>query len=265
MSNDRSQDAEIVSMKCYKSTMQHSAISQLETYWQGLRNGRVVPSRSDVDPRGIDQALEYAFILERIAPGMARFRLAGMHLNDLMGMEVRGMPITSFFVPDARRQISDALEHVFEEPSIARFKLVAERGIGKPQAEAELIILPLKSDLGDISRALGCLVCPGEIGRTPRRFSVEEYGVEPLVAGVEPAGSQLLRSNKPKPMPTPPTPEKASGFAEPLHPLTGTAPSRSPSLSTTGAPKTPVAAAPKDDKPGKATHVPWLRLVTPDE
>jgi hypothetical protein len=230
--------------------MKHSAISQLEAYWQGLRNGRVVPSRSDVDPRGIDRALEYAFILERIAPGMARFRLAGMHLNDLMGMEVRGMPITSFFVPDARRQISDALEHVFEEPSIARFKLVAERGIGKPQNEAELVILPLKSDLGDISRALGCLVCPGEIGRTPRRFSVEEFGVEPLIAGVEPAGSPLLRPASPS-TDTPDT-EQAAGFAEPSHPLTGIAPARGDAAEKTG-------------KPGKATHVPWLRLVSSDD
>lgn len=248
MANDWSQDADIVSLKCYKSTMQHSAISQLEAYWHGLRSGRVVPNRSDVDPRGIDRALEYAFILERIAPGMARFRLAGMHLNDLMGMEVRGMPITSFFVPDARRQISDALEHVFEEPSIARFKLVAERGIGKPQNEAEMIILPLKSDLGDVSRALGCLVCEGEIGRTPRRFSVADINVEPLIAGVEPTGAPLVRS------PLKETHnEHVSGFAEPKAPMTGSVPPKADDDDET------------DVKPGKPTHVPWLRLVSTDD
>ena len=252
MANDRSEDAEIVSLKKYKTVMQHSAISQVEAYWHGLRAGRVVPNRSDVDPRGINNALEYAFILERIAPGMARFRLAGMHLNDLMGMEVRGMPITSFFVPDARRQISDALEHVFEEPSIARFKLTAERGIGKPQAEAELIILPLKSDLGDISRALGCLVCQGEIGRSPRRFSVDEMAVEPLIAGVEPAGSTLIRPTR-KPAETPLI-ERIPGFAEHRAPFAGE--------------PTPRAIQPNAsdaEKPGKATHVPWLRLVSSDD
>ncbi|MEM1421046.1 MAG: PAS domain-containing protein, partial [Pseudomonadota bacterium] len=61
--------------------MQHPGLSLVEAYWEGLRAGRLVPRRADVDPRGIDQALEYSFILERIAPGMARFRLAGMHLN----------------------------------------------------------------------------------------------------------------------------------------------------------------------------------------
>ncbi|MEM1360171.1 MAG: PAS domain-containing protein [Pseudomonadota bacterium] len=189
--------------------MQHPTLSTVEAYWEALREGRLVPRRADVDPRGIDRALENAFILERIAPGMARFRLAGMHLNDLLGMEVRGMPLTSFFTPDARRQVSDALEHVFEEPASARFQLIAERSIGKPAMEAELILLPLKSDLGDVSRALGCLVSTGEIGRTPRRFDVAEVKVTPLLtqsdqaAPIEPEPSKTENSFA------------AQGFSEP--------------------------------------------------
>lgn len=210
MTNQGLRTAEIISLKCYRSTMQHHAISQLEAYWQGLRCGRLVPNRSDVDPRGIETALEFAFILERISPGMARFRLAGMHLNELMGMEVRGMPITAFFAPDTRRQVSDALEHVFEEPALARISLRGERGMGRSPITAELIILPLRSDLGDISRALGCLVCDGEIGRTPRRFDVCDLQLEPLFAGVAPRGAPL-RVAPASPMarrcqPTPPHP-----------------------------------------------------------
>ena len=37
-----------------------------------------------------------------MAPSVARFRLAGAHLSELMGMEVRGMPMTALFLPDAR-------------------------------------------------------------------------------------------------------------------------------------------------------------------
>lgn len=170
-----------MSLTEYRGTMQHPSLSLVEAYWEGLRAGRLLPRRAEVDPRGIDRALEFAFILERIAPGMARFRLAGMHLNDLMGMEVRGMPLTSFFAPDARRTISDTLEHVFEEPATARLSLSAERGIGKPAMEAELLLLPLKSDLGDISRLLGCLVAKGDIGRTPRRFTVTDTRLIPLL------------------------------------------------------------------------------------
>ncbi len=66
-----------------------SQINEVEAYWYGLRSGRVVPFRSEIDPRGIERALPYTFILERIAPGLARFRLAGSHLNDLLGMSAR--------------------------------------------------------------------------------------------------------------------------------------------------------------------------------
>lgn len=176
--------------------MRHPALSQVEAYWEGLRGTRIAPLRSEVDPRGIDRALEHAFILERIAPGVARFRLAGMHLNDLMGMEVRGMPLTSFFTPTGRPAVSDALGHVFEQPAKAEFDLRGERG--QAEMTGQMILLPLRSDLGDISRALGCLITNGQIRRAPHRFEIAGSRIEPLAEGqatVRPAQYAL----RPKP------------------------------------------------------------------
>lgn len=170
----------VVSFSEVRGNMTFPAISEVRAYWEGLRNGRQVPMRSDVDPRGIERALEHAFILERVAPKVARFRLAGMHLTDLMGMEVRGMPMTSFFTPAARMAASDAVEQVFAGPAVAELTLTAETGFGKPALEARMLILPLQSDLGDISRALGCLVADGRIGRAPRRFEIAEAAVRAL-------------------------------------------------------------------------------------
>lgn len=167
----------IVSFSGFRKDMKFPAMSEVRAYWEALRNGRTVPMRSDVDPRGIERSLEHAFILERIAPQMARFRLAGMHLTDLMGMEVRGMPTTALFAPAARAAAAGALEQVFCGPAVVELALVAETGFGKPPLEARLLLLPLQSDLGDISRALGCLVAEGHIGRTPRRFDICETQV----------------------------------------------------------------------------------------
>ncbi len=207
-------DANVVSLFGSEPMTYHPAIKQVEAYWEGLRGGRLLPLRSEIDPRGIERALEHAFVLERVAPGIARFRLAGMHLNDLMGMEVRGMPLTTFFTPDARRMVSDALEHVFEEPATVRFHLVAEPGVGKPALSAELLILPLRSDLGDVSRALGILVSKGETGRTPRRFSIAA------------ADTRTIRANRPHfddrraPRPAPVSvPEPVEGFADKAAPF----------------------------------------------
>ncbi|MCA0920718.1 PAS domain-containing protein [Pseudooceanicola nanhaiensis] len=157
------------------------AIAEVEAYWQALRAGRLVPRRSDIDPRGIERALEYAFVLERIAAGLARLRIAGTHLSDLMGMEVRGMPLSTFFTPESRAQVGEVLEQVFDSPAIATLTLTAERGIGKPALEGKVILLPLMSDLGDVTRVLGCLATQGAVGRAPRRFEITGVETRPLL------------------------------------------------------------------------------------
>lgn len=213
----------IVTLARAEGAMHYRSLAHVRAYWEALRKGRQVPGRAEVDPRGIEQALEFAFIAERIAPGMARFRLAGMHLNDLMGMEVRGMPLSAFFAPEARKRISDVVEAVFQGPEVAEVTLQAEAGIGKPPLTARLLILPLKSDLGDVNRALGCLASDGQIGRSPRRFTITSVQMSKITAGVpvEPGTVQPVN-------PVPPLPEtnRLPGLAEPgrgfAHPAAGT-------------------------------------------
>jgi hypothetical protein len=137
-----------------------------------MRGGRLVPARVDIDPRGLNGVLGQAFVLERIATGLARFRVAGSHLGELMGLEVRGMPLSSIFVPEARQTLADAIQSCFDDPAVIRIRLAAEGGFGRQALSGEMILLPLRSDLGDITRALGAVQMTGKIGRAPRRLSV---------------------------------------------------------------------------------------------
>lgn len=164
-------------------------LNQIEGYWTALRGNRPMPLRSEIDPRGLKGALEYCFVLERIAPGLARMRVAGSHLGDLMGMEVRGMPISSFLDADSRQAFGEMLEEVFETPATATVTLVSEQGFGRPVMTARMILMPVKSDLGDTSRILGGFVTDGDIGRSPRRFKVQRIKISPIVAKEMPAPS----------------------------------------------------------------------------
>jgi hypothetical protein len=192
-----SSDQTIISLAKFREQAQQGALAQIEAYWEGLRNGRIMPSRSEVDPRAISGALEHAFVLERVARGVGRFRLAGMHLNDVLGMEVRGMPLTALILPESRDEMSAALTAVFDEPAIVRLTLVSDTGLGRSPMEARMILMPLRSDLGDVSRVLGCFVAEGKIGRAPRRFGVTSqsrktligYGEGRPVAPVAPLGA----------------------------------------------------------------------------
>ena len=192
-------EANVVSLTRARMDMRFPVITEVHAYWEALRNGRPLPMRSEVDPRGIERALENAFVLERIAPGMARFRLAGMHLNDLMGMEVRGMPITALFEPAGRLRLSEALEQVFAAPSVLDLWLEGERGIGRPALEGRMTILPLLGTKGEPSLALGCLATVGTLGRAPRRFTIAGLVREPV---------RLPLAAKPEPV------AAKAGFAE---------------------------------------------------
>ncbi|MCG6882893.1 MAG: PAS domain-containing protein [Silicimonas sp.] len=147
-------------------------IDRIESYWNSIRANRLVPSRCEVDPRGLEGALGHAFILERIAGGLARFRIAGSHLTDLAGLEMRQMPLSVLFAPGSRDQLSEALYSVFDDPAVIRMAVASPAGFGRERLEGELILLPLRSDLGDIDRVLGGLVLHGEIGRAPRRVEI---------------------------------------------------------------------------------------------
>ncbi|WP_254695294.1 PAS domain-containing protein [Oceanicola sp. D3] len=224
----------VVSLMKYNNDIRFPAIHTLRRYWDELRGPRQVPSRAEVDPRAIEETLEYAFILERIAPGVGRFRLAGMHLNDLMGMEVRGMPCTSMFMPEHRATLSRALEEVFAGPSTALLTLAGERGVGRPPMDGQMLLLPLTSDFGDVTRALGCLCTIGPIGRSPRRFTVKDEIIRPVrvTAGAEDLGTPMTREERLKARKAAAkakaetTPEAApQGFAEPAPGFTPAPPS----------------------------------------
>ncbi|MCZ4351329.1 PAS domain-containing protein [Roseovarius aestuarii] len=180
-----------------------SDIDDFLSYWTRMRCNGDVPRRSDIDPRGIEALLSNAFIVERIAPGLARFRIAGSHLSDLMGMEVRGMPLSAFFNSDHRGALSDALVEVFDAPATLHMDLSSKGRAGAPAMSGQLIVLPLRSDLGDVSRALGCLVTKGTPGRGPRRFDIDEVRITKIDLG---QGITLDMPKSTAPAPT--------GFAE---------------------------------------------------
>lgn len=177
-------------------------LQQVEAYWDAMRGGRNVPPRSEIDPRGIETALEFAFIAEQVAPTHARLRIGGTHLCDLMGMEVRGMPLSAMIVPLSRERLAHALSQVFEAPARAELSLIAEKRLGKPELSGRLLLLPLMDDFGDVNRALGCFVTDGPVGRAPRRFEVVRADVSALASPTMPVPKPVAQTRVP-------------GFAEP--------------------------------------------------
>ncbi len=208
MKIDYVKDGNVISIAAARTDMRFPAVSQAESYWKQLCAGRLVPNRSDVDPRGISSILEHAFILEKIAPGMAKIRLAGQALNDILGMEMRGMPISSLFSPEARQEIQNALESIFDTPATLNATLVSEGGYTRKRLEGQLFIAPLRDDKGRITRAFGALQLREEIDRAPRRFTFHDLRLSPRLA------DEALPTRPATPAPSHAAYRQIPGFAE---------------------------------------------------
>lgn len=155
-------------------------VQEVRAYWEAMRKDGRLPKRDDINPRGMASALEQVFLVEQIAPNHGRLRLAGMAISDLLGMDVRGMPITALLDPVARARLSEALGGLFRGEQILDLWLEAERGIGRPPLMARMLLLPLIGSHGEPDLALGCFCTKGEVGRAPRRFTISRMLREPL-------------------------------------------------------------------------------------
>lgn len=154
-------------------------LQEVRGYWESLRRGRDLPERADIDPRGISGALDGAFLLERIAPGTGRLRIAGMTFTDLLGMDARGMPLSAMFDPISRARLSILMEQCFQRPNIQTLTLGSDSGLGRPPMKGKMILLPLSGDGSRGEMVMGCLVVSGEVGRAPRRLVLESAATEP--------------------------------------------------------------------------------------
>lgn len=179
--DDDPQHDNILSFRSEHPAQRDPALARIETYWTEVRRGRLVPTRSEIDPRGLEGVLANAFILERLTTGLARIRIAGSHLTELLGMEARGLPLSTVFEPAARETLADALEAVFDEPASVRFSVKSQAGFGRSELAGGIVLLPLRSDLGDITRVLGGISLPGPAGRTPRRLEITQQSRRGLI------------------------------------------------------------------------------------
>lgn len=148
-----------------ESVMDHPNTQALYRYWNDLRAGRDAPCRSEVDPRRISGCLETMFILEALDNGQLRFRLAGTRLCEWLGMEARGCVAETVMAQGHEGEMPDLARRVLRTPGIGVMRVRALDGAGTDWP-GEALLLPLRSEIGDLARVIGCVNLEAE---GPRR------------------------------------------------------------------------------------------------
>ncbi len=151
--------------------MTNSTLKTLRTHWDDICDGSNAPYRSDVTPGLIPEVLDTLFILEQLSPSDMRVRIAGLKICEMMGMEVRGQSPMTFFQDSARRRFDSVLNEVLTQPKIAYLGLDTKDRMGNP-GQVEMILLPLRSDFGDVNRIIGCVTVPDNGFTAPLRYHI---------------------------------------------------------------------------------------------
>ena len=165
---------------------QKNTIMILQNHWDSLREGNLPPFRSEISPREMPDVLDTLFILEHLAEGDTRVRIAGLQICEMMGMEVRGRAAEGFFTDADSAEFRDLRNAVMQGPDIAHLELEGRDTTGKA-ALLEMVLLPLRSDFGEVNRIIGCLSAPDTGFAAPLQFSI-------LTAELTPVGRNRRRA-----------------------------------------------------------------------
>lgn len=159
------------------SALGHSAVAQVCAHWSALRADGKLPRRSDINPKDFGAALPDVFLAELVTPRVARLRICGHRVEDLMGMDMRGMPLSVLFDGKARAAVTEAVEQAGMGARVM-LSLESVGSFSHKPLRATLALLPLADDTGRVTRILGVIDQQGEVGRTPRSFTLAEPVVE---------------------------------------------------------------------------------------
>jgi hypothetical protein len=166
---------------------------QLFQYWNRLRNGRVAPKRTEIEPADIKALLPDTFILEKDTRGEAVFRLAGTRLCAAYGRELKGFSFTSLWREHDQRLAARLAEGVFRAKSVA---VIACEGCsrGRRLLALEMLLLPLDGGVEN----------PRSLGIMSARDKPFWMGADPLAEGkieavrvVDPDREPLFLKNRP--------------------------------------------------------------------
>jgi hypothetical protein len=134
-----------------------NTLETLYTYWNGVRAGRLAPRRLEIEPASIAPLLADTFMLERVHDDSFQYRLAGTHVCDTFGGELRGQGFLQDFHENDRAALGRAIRDLTDRGAVVR---LATLGISDARhtLDIETILLPLAHAGDSISRILGASI-----------------------------------------------------------------------------------------------------------
>jgi hypothetical protein len=135
-------------------------LRSLYEYWDGVRGGRRMPARADIDPVEIPKVLPY-IIMYNVAPGGGfTIRLVGEEVQQFVGRNTTGQPAGACMAPPAAALMIEILAAVATERAPKFRAGKAHWHKAKSYRDFEACFLPLSSDGETVDVILGGIRFP---------------------------------------------------------------------------------------------------------
>lgn len=139
--------------------MKHAVSRELYSYWDGLRQGRSAPERTDIDPAAIRGVLSDTFVLSGEAGGQAApftIRLSGTRLNALFLREMKGASLLDLWLQADKPAVGRIFQTVLDDaaPLVAGLRGAPT---GHRPVDLEMVLLPLRHHGRTHARILGAI------------------------------------------------------------------------------------------------------------
>ena len=108
---------------------------ELFDYWRSRAGGRVMPSRSDIDPAAITSLLPGISIIDASVPSQPIYRLAGTRLREIYGQEVTGKSVFDLELGEKRSYWLTVYRKVVQE------QVPMQGAIKGPVADRDHVVL----------------------------------------------------------------------------------------------------------------------------
>ncbi len=136
--------------------MKHPVSERLYSYWNSMRGERLAPKRFEIEPSQIANILPDTFILERVNPEIARFRLAGTRICEAFAAEFRGLNLFDLFTLADKITLQREFSVIARQGAVGVFEIEGRSQSGR-KVDFELVVAPLMHTREVIDRYLGSI------------------------------------------------------------------------------------------------------------
>ena len=141
-------------------TPRDSRIQALFAYWDGLRQGRAMPARADIEPAAIPRLLPHVFMYGVGSDGGYTIRLVGEEVVNFVGRNATGNPAGAVMQPRSAEVIVKILDAVTSERA-PKFRAGKAHWLAaKSHRDYEACFLPLSPDGENVNVVLCGVVFP---------------------------------------------------------------------------------------------------------